>query len=364
MTDTEYYSKSPAMEFNVVATFGKARASDMQLPHAMVNTPIFMPVGTQGTIKGLTKEQIERTGATIILGNTYHLGHRPGPEIIDEMGGLHNFMDWDRNLLTDSGGFQMVSLSKLSEVTEEGVLFQSPHDGSELLLKPEMSIHIQNKIGADIIMALDDVVSSITTGPRVEEAMHRTIRWIDRCIEAHEKPHCQNLFAIVQGGLEPDLRKQCAEALIERNTPGYAIGGLSGGESKDKFWRVVSQCTSLLPKNKPRYLMGVGYPVDLVTCVALGVDMFDCVYPTRTARFGTALVSGGLLNTNGKQYEFDFTPLEENCDCFACQSYTRSFFYANTGTELAGQLISIHNIRYLLKYLNTNNSNISASWEN
>jgi len=215
-------------------------------------------------------------------------------------------------------------------------------------------------IGADIIMALDDVVSSLTTGPRVEEAMHRTIRWIDRCIEAHQKPHKQNLFGIIQGGLDIDLRKQCLEALIERNLPGYAIGGLSGGESKDSFWRVVSYCTDYLPQNKPRYLMGVGYPVDIVTCVALGVDMFDCVYPTRTARFGTALVPGGLLNSTSKQYQYDFKPIEENCDCHACRYYSRSFFYANTGTELSGQLISIHNIRYLLRLMTSLRNNIIA----
>jgi len=273
------------------------------------------------------------------------------------MGGLHSFMNWDRNILTDSGGFQMVSLLKLAEITEEGVKFQSPHDGSQLLLTPEMSIGLQNQIGSDIIMALDDVISTTTTGPRVEEAMYRTIRWIDRCIQAHKKPQLQNLFAIVQGGLDPKLRKICTEELVKRNLPGYAIGGLSGGESKDSFWKIVALTASLLPEDKPRYLMGVGYPVDMITCVALGIDMFDCVYPTRTARFGTALVDGGVMNLRLQKFEFDFGPVEKDCPCSACTHYTRSFLHFSND-QLCGQLLTVHNLSYQLRLMTRARENI------
>lgn len=242
-----------------------------------------MPVGTQGTLKGLLSDQLVNQDCEIILANTYHLGLRPGVETLKAAGGLHKFMGWDRCLLTDSGGFQMVSLLELAEITEQGVKFNSPFDNSECLLTPEHSIEIQNVIGADIMMQLDDVVSSTTTGPRVEEAMHRTIRWIDRCIEADTRKDDQSIFPIVQGGLNPELRAKCAEALLKRDVRGFAVGGLSGGESKDDFWKTVSVCTDLLPENKPRYLMGVGFAADLVVCVALGIDMFDCVFPTRTA---------------------------------------------------------------------------------
>jgi len=328
--------------------------------------------------------QLEALDPPIILGNTYHLGHRPGPEVLREMGGLHKFMDWKKNLLTDSGGFQMVSLLKLAEITEEGVKFESPHDGSEMVLTPEKSMQIQNDIGADIMMALDDVVSSTTTGPRVEEAMYRTLRWIDRCIAAHKRPHDQNLFGIVQGGLDPNLRKLCAEGLVKRNLPGYAIGGLSGGESKDHFWRMVTLSTDILPENKPRYCMGVGFPQDLIVCVALGVDMFDCVYPTRTARFGSALVSttedreqegekskkkrekgttgdqdteevkegGGVIALKQNRYANDFRPLEPDCNCMTCKNYTRAYLHTvSRGDQIGGILLSVHNIAYQLRLL-------------
>ncbi|XP_020612439.1 queuine tRNA-ribosyltransferase catalytic subunit 1-like isoform X2 [Orbicella faveolata] len=286
MADEEV--KPSALSYEVLAECSttKARTAILTLPHYKVETPVFMPVGTQGTMKGLTSKQLTELDCQIILGNTYHLGMRPGTEILEKAGGLHGFMNWKRALLTDSGGFQMVSLLKLAEITEEGVKFQSPHDGQEMLLTPEKSTEIQNSIGADIIMQLDDVVSSTTTGPRVEEAMLRSIRWLDRCIAAHARPTEQNLFAIIQGGLDPELRKTCVKEMVKRNTPGIAIGGLSGGEEKSLFCKTVTLCTDLLPKSKPRYLMGVGYAVDLVVCCALGVDMFDCVYPTRTAVSG------------------------------------------------------------------------------
>eukprot|EP00124_Ichthyophonus_hoferi_P004810 Ihof_evm1s584 gene=Ihof_evmTU1s584 len=307
----------PALKFKIVARCSttKARCAMMELPHSTVETPVFMPVGTQGTMKGITFQQLEDLGCQICLANTYHLGHRPGPELLEEMGGLHKFMHWNRSLLTDSGGFQMVSLLSLADITEEGVLFQSPHDGSQLMLTPEKSIELQNTIGADIMMQLDDVVHSLTTGPRVEEAMQRSIRWLDRCIAAHKNPTTQNLFGIIQGGLDTKLRTVCVEEMVKRNLPGYAIGGLSGGEAKSSFCTAVNCCTDLLPEGKPRYCMGVGYAVDLVVCAALGVDMFDCVFPTRTARFGTALVPGGSLQLKQKKYETDLSPIDKDCPC-------------------------------------------------
>lgn len=312
-----------------------------------------MPVGTQGTMKGLTPHQLHAIGPQIILANTYHLGTRPGPEILKDMGGLHSFMNWNKALLTDSGGFQMVSLLQLAEITEEGVKFQSPHDGTELLLTPERSIELQNIIGSDIMMQLDDVVSSTISGPRVEEAMYRSIRWLDRCIKAHANPGTQNLFAIIQGGLDSRLREICIAEMVKRDTPGYAIGGLSGGEEKDKFWRVVHQCTDLLPTNKPRYCMGVGFAVDLVVCSALGVDMFDCVFPTRTARFGTALVPWGNMHLRHSQFKQDLRPIDDKCPCSTCRTYSRAYLHSIVNREsTACHLLSIHNITYQMTLMN------------
>jgi queuine tRNA-ribosyltransferase catalytic subunit len=314
----------------------------------------------RGTVKGLTSEQLEALNAPIILGNTYHLGLRPGIGVLGPVGGLHNLMGWRRNILTDSGGFQMVSLLKLAEITEEGVSFESAHDGKRLVLTPEESMHIQNCIGGDIMMALDDVVSSTTTGPRVREAMERTIRWADRCKTAHKNHDRQNLFAIVQGGLDPELRRECLDALcVEREFPGYAIGGLSGGEAKEDFWRMVDLSTDHLPANKPRYLMGVGYPVDLVVCVALGVDMFDCVYPTRTARFGTALTWDGTLNVKHKTCASDLGPIDADCPCWVCQTFSRAYLHSIASKEDVGcTLLSIHNIGFLLELMKRMRENI------
>jgi len=330
----------------------KARACTLTLPHAVVDTPVFMPVGTQGTLKGLIPEQLEELDCRIILGNTYHLGHRPGPEIMQKAGGLHRFMNWNRALLTDSGGFQMVSLLKLAEITEEGVQFESPHDKTKMMLTPEHSMHIQNVIGADIMMQLDDVVHSLTTGERVEEAMLRSIRWLDRCIAAHSRPHDQNLFAIVQGGLDASLRERCAKEMIKRDVPGFAIGGLSGGEEKDSFWRMVSLSTDLLPRHKPCYLMGVGFAVDLVVCSALGCDMYDCVFPTRTARFGSALVPTGMLKLTQGKFANDFAPIDANCRCSTCRDYTRAYLHTIVTQETAAcSLMTIHNVAYQLKLM-------------
>uniref|UniRef100_A0A672IBT5 Queuine tRNA-ribosyltransferase catalytic subunit 1 n=2 Tax=Salarias fasciatus TaxID=181472 RepID=A0A672IBT5_SALFA len=327
----------------------KARACELVLPHGAVNTPVFMPVGTQGTMKGITVDQLDALGCRICLGNTYHLGMRPGPDLIEKARGLHGFMNWKRNLLTDSGGFQMVSLVELSEVTEEGVKFKSPYDGKEILLSPEKSISIQNSLGSDIMMQLDDVVSSTVTGPRVEEAMHRSIRWLDRCIAANKNPDKQNLFAIIQGGLNAELRKACLDEMTRRDVPGFAIGGLSGGEEKDDFWRMVTLSTDHLPREKPRYLMGVGYAVDLVVCVALGCDMFDCVFPTRTARFGSALVPWGSLQVKQKQYAKDLQPIDPDCQCPTCKRHSRAYLHALFKSDTAAMHhITIHNISYQL----------------
>lgn len=246
----------------------------------------------------------------------------------------------------------MVSLFHLSKVSEDGVEFQSPVDGTTMLLTPEKSIQLQNQIGSDIMMALDDVIASTTTGERVEEATYRTIRWIDRCISAHSRPKDQNLFAIVQGGLDPKLRKMCLTELVKRDLPGYAIGGLAGGEDKNLFWRVVYLCCTMLPRHKPRYLMGVGYPLDLVVCSVLGVDMFDCVYPCRTARFGTALVPEGMLKLKSSKYFSDTRPIQEGCPCLACQKYTRAYLSSIVQKDaVVCHLITIHNLTYLYRLM-------------
>lgn len=275
---------------------------------------------------------------------------------MEALGGLHKFSSWNRNILTDSGGFQMVSLLHLARITEEGVLFQSPVDGSEMMLTPEMSMNLQNQIGSDIMMALDDVVSTQSQDfERFEEACHRTIRWIDRCIAAHNRKTEQNLFGIVQGGLDlsaDGLRAQCLELMTKRDEqlPGYAIGGLAGGEDKHDFWKVVAYCCERLPTDKPRYLMGVGYPLDLVVCSGLGVDMYDCVYPTRTGRFGTALVPWGLLKLKQGKYMKDMRPLDDTCECYVCKAYTRSYLHLLLKTDtVAPQLLTYHNVAYMMQ---------------
>jgi len=349
-----------ALKLKVIAkcATSKARTCIMELPHAIVETPVFMPVGTQGTLKGILPEQLEQPeiDCRIMLGNTYHLGLRPGVETMDKAGGLHNFMGWKRALLTDSGGFQMVSLLKLSQVTEEGVQFTSPFDGTESLLTPERSIEIQTSIGADIMMQLDDVVDATHTDvERFEEARKRTVRWLDRCIIAHKNTAKQNLFPIVQGGLDSEKRIECAKELVLRETPGFAIGGLSGGEAKEEFWKMVSVSTDVLPELKPRYCMGVGFALDLVVCCALGVDMFDCVFPTRTARFGSALVREhpGSLNLKTKLYKEDFSPIEDNCTCSTCRKVTRAYIHSllSNKSSSACHLISIHNVAFQLKLM-------------
>ncbi|XP_063838776.1 queuine tRNA-ribosyltransferase catalytic subunit [Ostrinia nubilalis] len=355
-------SKSKALTFHVQAECktSRARAGLMQLPHYNVKTPVFMPVGTQGTMKGLLPEQLENLDCEIILGNTYHLGNRPGTEILEKAGGLHKFMSWNRALLTDSGGFQMVSLLKLAEITEEGVKFRSPYDNSEIMLTPEKSIEIQNCIGADIIMQLDDVVrTTFQDYDRIKEATERTSRWLDRCLKAHKRPSEQSIFPIVQGLLNSELREKSARDHMSKDVNGFAIGGLSGGEAKYQFWPMVSLSTGILDSKRPRYLMGVGLAIDLVICVALGVDMFDCVYPTRTARFGCALISTGQLNLRQKQYETDLNPIDKDCSCSTCKTYTRAYLHSIVTVEtVACHLISVHNLAFQMRLMQTMRQNI------
>ncbi|KAK0454786.1 tRNA-guanine(15) transglycosylase-like protein [Armillaria borealis] len=346
------------MQFEVIAKCHttRARVSRMKLAHGVTMLPTFMPVATQAAIKGLTPQQVEALGVTLILNNTYHLNLRPGMKVLNEAGGAHKFQGWQRNLLTDSGGFQLVSLSKFTTITEEGALFLSPFTGEPTMLTPEESISIQHSIGADIIMQLDDVVSSLTTGPRVEEAMGRSVRWLDRCIKHHEnsgKKSAQNLFAIVQGGLDPQLRDQCLDAMVDRKNDiaGYAIGGLSGGEEKDIFWRIIKQCADKLPEDRPRYSMGIDNDIalpDLLVCVALGVDMADCVFPTRTARFGVALTHAGPLNLKLSKHEADMKPIDESCPCPTCTDGTSRAFLHHIVTHetAAAHAVTIHNITF------------------
>ncbi|KAL8298576.1 hypothetical protein RB597_006653 [Gaeumannomyces tritici] len=351
-----------ALTFELVARCSttRARASILTLPHGPVKLPVFMPVATQASLKGLTPQQLEDTGCRLCLNNTYHLGLKPGQSVLDAVGGAHRFQGWRHNLLTDSGGFQMVSLLKLATITEEGVRFLSPHDGSPMLLTPEHSMSLQNSIGSDIMMQLDDVL--VTTSPdaaRMREAMERSIRWLKRCIAAHRKPESQNLFCIIQGGLDLDMRRECTEAMVDLDTPGIAIGGLSGGEAKDDYCRVVETCTALLPDLKPRYVMGIGYPEDLVVSVALGADMFDCVWPTRTARFGNAITSHGMLNLRNSKYAADFGPIEEGCGCVCCKptaeggtGVTRALVHHNAAKEtVSAHLLTLHNVWYQLNLM-------------
>ncbi|KAL2761213.1 hypothetical protein ACRALDRAFT_2131589 [Sodiomyces alcalophilus JCM 7366] len=316
-----------------------------------------MPVATQASLKGLTPEQLEESGCRLCLNNTYHLGLKPGQDVLSSVGGAHEFQGWSHNILTDSGGFQMVSLLKLANVTEQGVVFLSPHDGSPMLLTPEHSISLQNTIGSDIIMQLDDVL--VTTSPdnvRMRQAMERSVRWLDRCIAAHKNPRMQSLFCIIQGGLDLELRRECCRQMMERDTPGIAIGGLSGGEAKVDYCKVIETCTEMLPDLKPRYVMGIGYPEDLVVSVALGADMFDCVWPTRTARFGNAVTRHGVLNLRNSRFANDFKPIEEGCGCLCCRhqglGITRAFISHNAAKEtVAAHLLTIHNIWYQLNLM-------------
>lgn len=327
-----------------------ARLGEVHTPHGSFTTPVFMAVGTQATVKTLTKEELETIGSQIILGNTYHLWNQPGHEIVAKAGGLHQFMHWDRPILTDSGGFQVFSLAKLRDIKEEGVTFKHHKSGAPLFLSPELSIEIQNALGSDIIMAFDECPPYPTTYIYMQNSVERTIRWAKRSLDAHQFPDKQGMFGIVQGGEFLDLRTHCAKALVEMNFAGYSIGGLSVGEPKDIQNKVLQHTTPLLPENKPRYLMGVGSPGAILDAVERGIDMFDCVLPTRIARHGTAMTSYGRVLIKNKKYAEDFTPLDSECGCYTCRNYSKAYLrHLFKASEMLGQrLLSIHNVQFLI----------------
>ena len=327
-----------------------ARRGVIHTPHGDIQTPVFMPVGTQATVKSMAPEELKKmVGAQIILSNTYHLYLRPGQDIVKEAGGLHNFMKWDRPILTDSGGFQVFSLGALRTISEEGVEFKSHLDGSKHFFSPESVMKIEEDLGADIIMAFDECVEYPATYEYTKQSMERTTRWAKRCKEAHTTVEKQALFGIIQGGFYKDLRKKSAEDLVSLDLPGYAIGGISVGEPKEEFLDILNYTTPLMPKDKPRYLMGVGTPDYLIEAVLSGIDMCDCVLPTRIARNGTALTSRGKVVVRNATYERDWNPLDDNCDCYTCKNYTRAYIrHLIKANEILGvRLLSIHNLKFL-----------------
>lgn len=333
--------------------YTKARLGRLHTPHGVIETPIFMPVGTRATVKAMTPEEVKDLGAQIILSNTYHLYLRPGHDLVEEAGGLHKFMNWHGPILTDSGGFQVFSLGKLRKIKEEGVEFRSHIDGSKHFISPEKSIEIQNALGADIIMCFDECIPYPASYEYAKQSMERTTRWAKRCKEAHKKPDSQALFGIVQGGMYKDLRKKSAEDLIELDFPGYAIGGLSVGEPLEMMCEMLDFTTPLLPKDKPRYNMGVGTPDYLFESVIRGIDMADCVLPTRVARNGTLLTSQGRLVIRNAKYKRDFSKLDPECDCYACRNYSRAYVrhLFNVDEILGARLATIHNLYFLLKLM-------------
>jgi len=330
-----------------------ARLGRVHTPHGSFDTPAFMPVGTLATVKTMSPEDLKEMGAGIILSNTYHLWLRPGQEIIKEAGGLHKFMNWDRAILTDSGGFQVFSLSEFRKIEEEGVHFRNHMSGEKLFLSPEKAMEIQNALGSDIMMAFDECPPFPATYEYMQKSVERTSRWAERCLNAHGRPEDQGLFGIVQGGEYEELRKQSARDLTSLDFPGYAVGGLSVGEPKDVMNRVLEFTTPLLPSNKPRYLMGVGSPDSLIDGSIRGIDMFDCVLPTRIARNGTLMTSTGRLVVKNAQFTRDFRPLDENCDCYTCRNYSRAYIrHLIKCDETFGiRLTSYHNLYFLLRLM-------------
>jgi queuine tRNA-ribosyltransferase len=343
-----------AIKFELIHTCAQtgARYGILHTPHGSFETPIFMPVGTKATVKTLENSEIKEVSDGLILGNTYHLWLEPGDEIIKMHGGIRGFSKWDGALLTDSGGFQVFSLSDIRKIKEEGVEFRHHKSGAKLFLSPEDSIKIQNNLGADIIMSFDECPPFDSGYDYMKQSVERTIRWAKRGKEAHKNTENQALFGIVQGGPHIDLRKHCAEELIKMDFPGYAIGGLSVGETKTEMYSVLDEVGPMLPSDKPRYLMGVGTPDDILEGVIRGVDMFDCVYPTRMGRHGSALTSQGKIPIKNKTYETDLGPLDPACDCKVCKTYTRSYIRHLFKSEetLGPRLVSYHNL-YFLKNL-------------
>ena len=327
-----------------------ARYGILHTNRGSFETPMFMPVGTQAAVKMLSPEELKAVNSAVVLSNTYHLWLRPGADVIEAAGGLHKFMNYDGPMLTDSGGFQVFSLADIRQIKEEGVYFKSHIDGSALFLSPEVSMDIQEKLGADIAMCFDECPAFPSTYEYMKDSVDRTLRWAKRCYDAHKRVD-QSLFGIVQGGEYDDLRKHSALETVKINFDGYAIGGTSVGEGKVVMYKMIDNCIPYLPKDKPRYLMGVGDPLDILEGVERGVDMFDCVLPTRIARHGNAFTRTGKLNLRNAKFKADFTPLEESCDCYTCKNYTRAYIRHLLIAEesFGGRLLSIHNIRFLIR---------------
>src|SRR6056297_3929181 len=326
-----------------------ARRGKITTYHGEIETPIFMPVGTQATVKAMTSDELKDIDAEIILGNTYHLYLRPGHELIEEAGGLHEFMNWDRPILTDSGGFQVFSLSDLREIKEEGVYFRSHLDGSKHFISPEKSMQIQKNLGSDIVMAFDECPPYPAEKKYVDQSLDRTVRWAERCKKEMQNSN-QELFGIIQGGVYKDLRQKSVEKMLELDFPGYSLGGLSVGEPKDVMYDVLSHTTPLMPDNKPRYLMGVGTPEDFIEGIYYGIDMFDCVMPTRIARHGQVFTSEGRVTVRNAAYKKDFSPLDNDCDCRVCQNYSRAYIrHLLKRNEILGvRLTTYHNLYFML----------------
>src|SRR5688572_9283031 len=342
-------------DFWIDATSGAARSGSLKLPHGTVDTPAFMPVGTQATVRTLSPADLKAVGAQIVLANTYHLHVRPGEDVIEQLGGLHQFMAWERPLLTDSGGFQVFSLEGFRKVDEDGVEFQSHIDGGRRTLTPERAIEIQWKLGSDIAMAFDHVIPGGADEATARDALERTVRWLARCKKRHEElktSYDQTLWPILQGGTLPVLRTECLDRVMELGPwTGIAIGGLSVGEPKDKMYATLDVLESRLPEASPRYLMGVGFPADLVEAVQRGVDLFDCVAPTRGGRNGSAFTPDGTLNIRNAEFRTDERPLDPSCDCETCTTYSRGYLrHLFVAGELLGlRLLSLHNVRYLIR---------------
>lgn len=339
------------MKYELIKKDGNARLGRISINDSVFETPIFMPVGTQATVKMLSPEELIDAKSDIILSNTYHLWLRPGEEIVYKAGGLHKFMNYNKPILTDSGGYQVFSLAKPKDISEEGVKFKSHIDGSELFLSPEKSIEIQNKLGADIIMSFDECAPYPSTYEYMKESVERTLRWAERGKKVHNNK--QALFGIVQGGEYEDLRKYSAIKTVEMDFDGYSIGGTSVGESKETMYKMIDYAIPYLPEDKTRYLMGVGDPIDILEAVERGIDIFDCVLPTRIARHGNALTRNGKINLRNLKYKEDFSSIEEDCDCYACKNYSKAYIrhLIMSKETLGGRLISIHNIRFLTRLM-------------
>ncbi|MFO8058492.1 MAG: tRNA guanosine(34) transglycosylase Tgt [bacterium] len=339
-------------DFQLDSVCGGARSGRLYTRRGLVSTPAFMPVGTQGTVKGLVREDLLGLGAEIILCNTYHLYLRPGADVIADLGGLHRFMNWERPVLTDSGGFQVYSLADLREVSDEGVVFRSHLDGSEHMFTPEVCLSVQEKLGSDIAMVLDECPALPALPEVLRAAVDRTVVWAERSLAAKTAPD-QALFAIVQGGLDPELRKECAERLISLDFPGYAVGGLSVGEEREDMLSTLDATLPWLPEDKPRYLMGVGAPADLVEAVARGVDLFDCVMPTRVARNGTLFTNRGKVVIKHAKYARDPKPVEPDCNCYTCRNYSRAYLrHVHLAKEIiSARLNTIHNLSYIISLM-------------